>query len=315
MRTIIFYHNDLDGLVSAIGYAYNDYLDNISKSIPDCKELRKYYYFYEVRYGVTDIFVFLEKYDIDIYSFDKAIIVDYCFPKETMLKFLNIFKENLIWIDHHKNIIYEMADLEINGLRDTNHSASVLVWKYFNKEPSLFSQYVQDMDVWIWQLPDSRDILQYLDFLYLQMYDKETNREFEIINEFLKLFDNDYFKEFSPRFKEYGKLMNTYINTKVKDDISTGKIIEFEGIKTFVVNSQFKAGYVSEYIFNSEIYKDIEMIIVWYRYYGKTKNSTNFDKISLRSKNIDCSQIAKKHGGNGHPKASGFVCDDFSKLI
>lgn len=315
MKTIIFYHNDLDGLSSALGFAYNDYLDRISKVVPDYKELRKYYYFYEVHYGMDNIFEILEKYSIDINRFERVVVVDYSFSKETMSKFLRIFKDNFIWIDHHKNIISEMSDLEIKGLRDINHSASVLVWKYLNKEPSLFSQYVQDMDIWIWQLPDSRDILQYLDFLYLQIYDKDTYREFEVINEYLKLFNDEYFKECFPNFKEHGKLMNQYINTKVKDDISSGKIIEFEGIKTFVVNSQFKAGYISEYIFNSELYKDVEMIIVWYRYYTKGQEQKDFDKISLRSRNIDCSMIAKKYGGNGHPKASGFISDDFSKLI
>lgn len=315
MKTIIFYHNDLDGLISALGFAYNDYLEKISKSIPDYKELRKYYYFYEVHYGMDNIFEILKKYNIDINKFEKVVIVDYSFSKETMKEFLSVFKENLIWIDHHKNIIFEMSDLEIKGLTDINSAASVLVWEYFDKEPSLFSQYVQDMDIWTWQLPDSKDVLQYLDFLYLQIYDKDTNRDFEINNEFLKLFDNNYFKDCFPIFKEYGKLMNTYINTKVKDDVSTGKITEFEGVKSFIVNSQFKAGYISEYIFNSELYKDIEMIIVWYRYYSKGEEQKDFDKISLRSRNIDCSQIAKKYGGNGHPKASGFISFDFSKLI
>jgi oligoribonuclease NrnB/cAMP/cGMP phosphodiesterase (DHH superfamily) len=315
MKTIIFYHNDLDGLISALGFAYNDYLEKISKSIPDYKELRKYYYFYEVHYGMDNIFEILKKYNIDINKFEKVVIVDYSFSKETMAKFLSVFKENLIWIDHHKNIISEMSDLEINGLTDINFAASVLVWKYFDKEASLFSQYIQDMDIWTWQLPDSKDVLQYLDFLYLQIYDKDTNRDFEINNEFLKLFDNNYFKDCFPIFKEYGKLMNDYINTKVKDDVSTGRTIEFEGVKSFIVNSQFKAGYISEYIFNSELYKDIEMIIVWYRYYAKGEDQKDFDKISLRSRNIDCSQIAKKYGGNGHPKASGFISSDFSKLI
>jgi oligoribonuclease NrnB/cAMP/cGMP phosphodiesterase (DHH superfamily) len=315
MKTIIFYHNDLDGLISALGFAYNDYLEKISKSIPDYKELRKYYYFYEVHYGMDNIFEILKKYNIDINKFEKVVIVDYSFSKETMTEFLSVFKENLIWIDHHKNIISEMSDLEINGLTDINFAASVLVWKYFDKEASLFSQYIQDMDIWTWQLPDSKDVLQYLDFLYLQIYDKDTNRDFEINNEFLKLFDNNYFKDCFPIFKEYGKLMNDYINTKVKDDVSTGRTIEFEGVKSFIVNSQFKAGYISEYIFNSELYKDIEMIIVWYRYYAKGEDQKDFDKISLRSRNIDCSQIAKKYGGNGHPKASGFISSDFSKLI
>lgn len=315
MKTLILYHNDLDGLTSALGFAYNDYLETVSRDIPDYKELRKYYFFYEVHYGMDNIFEILDKHNIDINRFNSVVIVDFSFSKKVMSEFLDKFKEKMIWIDHHKNIMHEMSDLEIKGLRDTNHSASVLVWKYFNKEPSLFSQYIQDMDIWIWQLPDSKDILQYIDYLYLQIYRKDKEKEFEIINDFIKFFNNDYFKKQFSNFKEHGKLMNDYINIKAKDDISTGKIITFDGIKSFVVNSQFKAGYISELIFTLPDYQDVELIIVWYRYYGKQEDQKDFDKVSLRSKNIDCSIIAKKYGGNGHPKASGFVCEDFSKLI
>jgi len=315
MKTLILYHNDLDGLTSALGFAYNDYLETVSKEIPDYKELRKYYFFYEVHYGMDNIFEIFNKQNIDINRFNSVVIVDFSFSKKVMSEFLDKFKEKMIWIDHHKNIMHEMSDLEIKGLRDTNHSASVLVWKYFNKEPSLFSQYVQDMDIWIWQLPDSKDILQYIDYLYLQIYDKNKEKEFKIVNDFINFFNNDYFKKQFSNFKEYGKLMNDYIKIKAKDDIFTGKVIDFKGNKSFVVNSQFKAGYISEIIFTLPDYQDVELVFVWYRYYGKQENQKDFDKVSLRSKNIDCSIIAKEFGGNGHPKASGFVCEDFSKLI
>lgn len=312
MDTIIFYHNDLDGLTSALGYAYIEYLNKF-KSTPKYEELRNHFYFFEVHYGMDDIFSILKRANININSFKKTVIVDYSFNRQTMNELLKIFKENLIWIDHHKNIILEMSDLEINGLCEDNHSASVLVWKYLKKTPSLFSQYVEDMDLWNWNLPDSKDVLQYIDFLYLQIYDKETDKEFEINNEFLKLFNDDYFKECFPTFKQNGKLMTSYVTTKVKDIVLSGKVVMFEGIKTFIVNSQFKAGHISEYIFNSKYYKDVEMILVWYRSYGKNDNGS-FDKVSVRSKTIDSSIISKKYGGNGHPKASGFIIDDFSKL-
>jgi nanoRNase/pAp phosphatase (c-di-AMP/oligoRNAs hydrolase) len=57
------------------------------------------------------------------------------------------------------------------------------------------------------------------------------------------------------------------------------------------------------------------MILVWYRYYGKNESYKDFDKISIRTRTLDCSQIAKRFGGNGHPNASGFVCENFSELI
>lgn len=312
MNTIIFYHNDLDGLISALGYAYNDYIQNYSKN-PDYKILRKEYYFYEVSYGIEDIFNNLKIQSIDLSFFNNVVILDYCFDKKTMLKFLEIYNQNLIWIDHHKNIIKEYTELDINGLRDHNNSAAVLVWKYFNKEPPLFTQYVEDMDIWNWQLPDSRDILQYIDFLYMSLT-KDKDKSFKIIEEFISFFDNNNYKKNVDKFSEIGKIINNYLEIKVVDDISSGKKITFEGINTFIVNTQIKPGYISEYIYNSKDYKDIELVIIWYRHYLNKVKPEYFDKISLRSKNIDCSIIAKKYGGNGHPKASGFIIDDISKI-
>ena len=312
MNTIIFYHNDLDGLISALGFAYNDYMQNHLKR-PDYKTLRKEYYFYEVSYGIENIFNNLKIQSIDLSFFTNVIILDYCFDKKTMLKFLEIYNKNLIWIDHHKNIIKEYTDQEISGLRDHNNSAAVLVWKYFNKEPPVFTQYVEDMDIWKWQLPDSKEILQYLDFLYMALK-KNKEKAFDIIEEFLRFLDNNYFKKNLDKFIEFGKIINKYLEIKVVDDISSGKKTHFEEINTFIVNSQIKPGYISEHIFNSEDYKDIELVIIWYRYYLNKENPEYFDKISLRSKNIDCSIIAKKYGGNGHPKASGFIIDDISNL-
>lgn len=315
MKTIIFYHNDLDGLTSALGYAYNDYINKVTNTTPTYKDLRKHYYFFEVYYGIENIFTLLKKCNIDINRFEEVVIVDYCFTKEIMENFYKLYKEKIIWIDHHKNVITEMNKLKITGIRDTRNSASVLVWKYFKKEPPLFSQYVQDMDLWIWMLPDSKEVLQYLDFLYLQIFDKENKKSDEINTEFIKFFDDDYFKDCLPVFKEYGGFMSKYIEIKAKDDAATGKIIIFEGVKTFVVNSQIKPGYVSEYVFNSPLYEDVEMVFVWYKNYSKKDDEKAFDKISLRTKNIDCSVIAKKYGGNGHPKASAFISEDISKII
>lgn len=311
MNTIIFYHDDLDGLVSALGYAYNDYTKNHS-DMPDYKKLKEEYFFYEVNYGIKNIFYNLKYQKIDLNSFKTVIILDYCFHRKTMIKFLEQFKQNMIWIDHHKNIMTEFSDLEINGLRDINNSAAVLVWKYFNKDAPLFSQYIEDMDIWLWQLPDSRDILHYIDHLYMDISNKEKHNE--IMNVFLKLFDNTTFKKNMEKYKEFGKIIDDYLKTKVIDDISTGKKLIFEGINTFIVNSQIKPGYVSEKIFNSEEFRDVELVIIWYRSYLSGITEKHFDKISLRSKNIDCSIIAKKYGGNGHPKASGFVIDDISNL-
>lgn len=316
MKTLIFYHNDVDGLTSALGFTYNDYMQNHDNKIPSYEDLRKDYFFFEVHYGIKNIFEYFSDCGFDWDRFDRVVVLDFCFNKNIMLQLLEKYKENFIWFDHHKNTIDELSKYDIPGMRHDLMATSTIVWRYFDKKPCLFSRYVEDMDIWKWELPNSNEILQYVDFLYMQINDKDNpEKEFEIINLFLKYFNDEYFNSQIAEIANQGKLTDVYIKTKVKDDINKGKKTTFEGYNAFVLNSQFKPGFVSDYIFNNKDYDDIELVIVWYKSYAKSGEKQNFDKVSLRSKSIDCSEIARKYGGNGHPKASGFVISDIDDII
>lgn len=316
MKTLIFYHNDIDGLTSALGFAYNEYLLNHNNNIPSYEDLRKDYFFYEVHYGMKNIFEFFSNNGFDWKRFNRVVVLDFCFKDNVMVQLLEKYKEDFIWFDHHKSTIEELAKLDIAGLRDDQMATSTIVWRYFNKNPCLFSRYIEDMDIWKWQLPKSNEILQYIDFLYMQIYDKDKpEKEFEIINLFLKYFNDEYFNSQFTDIIKHGKLIDIYIKTKVKDDIITGKKTIFEGHNAFVLNSQFKPGFISDYIFNNKEYQDIELVVVWYKIYAKSGDKRNFDKVSLRSRTIDCSEIARKFDGNGHPKASGFIISDIDDII
>lgn len=316
MKTLLFYHNDLDGLISALGFAYNDYIQNNQDKIPTYEDLRKHYFFYEVHYGMQNIFEWFSKTGFDWNRFDRVVVLDFCFKDGIMLQLLEKYKSNFIWFDHHKSTIEELAHLDIKGLKDDTRATATIVWRYFNKNPCLFSGYIEDMDIWKWQLPNSNEILQHIDFWYMQISDKDNpEKEFEIINRFLRFFDDDYFNSQLPEIIKNGKTIDTYIKTKVKDDIITGKKTVFEGHNAFILNSQFKPGFISDYIFNNPIYDDIELVVVWYKIYAKSGDRENFDKVSLRSRTIDCSELARKFNGNGHPKASGFIISDIDDII
>lgn len=315
MKTLVFYHNDIDGLISALGFTYNEYIQN-HHEIPTYQDLRKDYFFFEVHYGMKNIFVYFSNNGFDWNRFNRVVVLDFCFKDNVMAQFLEKYNSNFIWFDHHKSVIEELSKLDITGLRDNTRATSTIVWRYFNKNPCLFSGYIEDMDIWKWELPNSNEILQHIDFLYMQIFDKDRpEKEFEIINLFLKYFDDDYFNSKLDELVNLGKMIDTYIKTKVKDDIITGKRTIFDGQNAFVLNSQLKPGFISDYIFNNKDYKDIELVVVWYKIYAKSGDKNNFDKVSLRSRTIDCSEIARKFDGNGHPKASGFMVPDIDDII
>jgi nanoRNase/pAp phosphatase (c-di-AMP/oligoRNAs hydrolase) len=325
-KKLIVYHDDLDGYLSAISYAILDsknYLDvdlldllnNIDKENKEQKEkeeeileyIYKYYDFFYVDHDQYNILQKLETANFNIDNYNSFILVDFSDTFQIMSYLKNKFKENFIWIDHHKRAYESFKDkLDIKGTRDHNYSASRLVWKFFNKECPILVRYAEDMDIWKWNLENSKSINIILALNYSK-FAVETNNSY-----FLKLLNNKIFNKNKDNFILEGNSINKYIKNESKRTISKGKRIDFENYKTFIVNSQQKAGDLCDLIFNSPEYKDVDIVFVWNRVH---KN--NFDKVSLRSKNekVDVSKIAEKYGGNGHTCAAGFVIDNIDEII
>lgn len=97
-----------------------------------------------------------------------VIIVDFSYPRETLLRMARSAKSILI-IDHHKTA---MADL--NGLTnaggiescpmecvfDMERSGAMLTWDWFfpHEEPPALLRHIEDRDLWRFNLPNTREI-------------------------------------------------------------------------------------------------------------------------------------------------------------
>ena len=211
-------------------------------------------------------------------------LIDFCYPRKEMAELLKNNKK-LIAIDHHisrKDDIKTSTDF----LYDVNHSGATLAWKYFypkNPVPKLLL-YIEDIDLWRFKLPRSREILAYLDI---------CDFDFKLWNKFFRDFEGggnilNYIKE--------GKIILKYQGHLIKTLIKSGKEAVFEGKKAFAVNSQILESEIGEFI-----YKNKKVIGVIY----SSRNGSI--KVSLRSDKEDVSKLAKKYGGGGHKAAAGFV--------
>lgn len=88
----------------------------------------------------------------------KVAIVDFSYPREQLLD-LNSKVAGLVVLDHH-----EKARQALEGLPmvvfEQERAGSGLAWSYFNgdKEEPAMLKYVEDRDLWKWELPQSREV-------------------------------------------------------------------------------------------------------------------------------------------------------------
>lgn len=268
------HHNDLDGRSAAaiVAFHTNDY------------NTKNYF---ELDYN-TEL-----PYD-EIKKDETVYIVDYSFTKSNINKLDKLLKitKNVIWIDHHISsieLIKERKDLEsIEGIRDSKESGVYLTYQYLidkNKIP-MFVKLISDFDTF-----------------------KLSNKNSMIFKYGTESYDTNPVGEF------FIKLINDKENKFVKDIISKGKIIE-------EYNKQYLKEYCDQYSFEGEIdgHSTIACNIRSFSLLFGDKIK-NYDlaccfwfkdnkytySIYTTKKDINCSKIAEKFGGGGHPGASGFT--------
>jgi uncharacterized protein len=213
----------------------------------------------------------------------KVAILDFSFDNPTTKKLIEE-ADGLIIIDHHKSAMVELHDIS-NTRFDMTKSGAMLAWEYFHpgKEAPKFIQYIQDRDLWKWELP----------------YSKEFSAAFDMVpwefEEYEKFEDDSVFDDAVKR----GSYILAYSKTVIKKVCDKASRRVFGGKDVLVVNSSH---WMSE--IGASLSKDCDFAMIWY--YDHVERNY---KCSLRAflDTIDVSEISKKFGGGGHKKAAGFV--------
>jgi oligoribonuclease NrnB/cAMP/cGMP phosphodiesterase (DHH superfamily) len=210
-------------------------------------------------------------------------VLDFSFNNATTKKMIEE-AESFIIIDHHKSAMVELHDVS-HAVFDMNHSGAMLAWNFFHpgKEAPKFIQYIEDRDLWKWELP----------------YSKEFSAAFDMVpwefEEYEKFQDDSVFDDAVKR----GSFILAYSKTVVKKVCDRAQARKLLGHDVLVVNSPH---WMSE--IGSKLAPDCDFAVIWY-----WDHADHMTKVSLRAfhETVDVSEVAKKFGGGGHKKASGFA--------
>lgn len=218
----------------------------------------------------------------DILYGQDVIIVDFSYPRETLLKMKEQAK-SLIVIDHHKTAQKDCEGMDF-CIFDMNKSGAVLTWKYLfpdNDIPKLFL-YAQDRDLWKWEMEDSKEISAAL---------RLQKKEFPIWGEFLQEKKLD-------KLAENGAIVLQYQDGCIKAALGgEHDTITLDGYKVPIMNCTHL---ISETI--GALAENQPFAVGYF----DTKDRRVFSLRSKEPNGVDVAEIAKKYGGGGHKHAAGF---------
>lgn len=223
-------------------------------------------------------------------------LLDFSFPKEIIESLVSGLysgkKIRVTIIDHHKTAIDELRPLLetglIDGVLDATHSGAVLTHQWFdwgdsqNTEAARFLAYIEDRDLWKLELSSS--------------------------------------KEFTAALRSYPldfKLWNE-LSTKVDELILGGKpILRAQGQAVDAMCKQARYMNIGGYevpVVNAAVYFSEVGARLLKMFPSAPFSAYYFDRgDSIRQwgfrsgPDFDCSAVAKKLGGGGHPQAAGFT--------
>lgn len=238
-------------------------------------------------------------FDFSLIEEDSVIyILDYNFDHEVIFQFCELSKKVII-IDHHKYFFpkgqewfEDLSDILIYYV-DINHSAAILSWQYFTSKdkmaiyPPEILKYIEDRDLWKWELENSKEINSYIPLLL-----KNINYWDEITKNWHSLYKHI--------FIEHGEAILAHIKEKVKSSSKKARLIKIENYEVPIVNSMFYSSEICEELLN--LYPDCLFSVCFHT----TENGHTHLEFRSRG-DFDVSLIAKKFGGGGHKAAAGAI--------
>lgn len=213
-----------------------------------------------------------------------VVCVDYCPPREHLE---SAKYKSLLIIDHHKssrqNLEGFAPSYPFTYIYDVNKCGAMLTWRYFN--PNLFRPwilpYIQDRDLWKWELPSSKEVDACIQSYPFTMANCET---------LIKLGYFECVRQGGPILRYQDKL--------IQKAVSQASEVTFEGKRVPIVNST-----VLQSEIGGELAKDKPFAIIWW---NKDKEKRFCYSLRSDKNGLDVSEICQRHGGGGHKHAGSF---------
>jgi len=223
-----------------------------------------------------------------------VFMADFCYKRPVMIQ-MKADANSLVVLDHHKSSQEECGDLEFCSF-DMDHSGAFLAWDYLfsGENVPLLIRYVEDRDLWKWNLDSTEEILSAVDSF------ERTFENWDMLHSYLDAEDSVRWKRVKTMGEGILQYKKNLIKALMRNAYQTnimGKVVPVINIPFFqseiAAELALTADYAAAYYFDGEAYK-----------------------FSLRSKEggDDVSLIAAHFGGGGHKNASGFRIEDLSQL-
>lgn len=217
---------------------------------------------------------------------DEVYICDISFEKELLLDWYDT-AESIVLLDHHVSAEKKLKDLHF-AYFDMNHSGAWLAWKFFHPDTEVpdMIQYIEDRDLWKWELPHSKEINA-----VIESYDFD----FDIWDELNNNIQDNCFDVL-----EIGIALERYKERLIDRACTGAHSITIGKHEVMAVNCSLFPSEIGNELLSR--FPDTPFSVV----YSDRERSRNY---SLRSEEgrEDVSVIATEHGGGGHRNASGFI--------
>lgn len=248
---------------------------------------------------------------MDVVSMCKGkhvLVADFAYDKN-IIRTIKKACASFILLDHHDSN-KTMLTGEPNCYFDESHSGAYWTWAWVVtgvplmevKDVPKVVAYIQDRDLWKFELPHSREISS---AMYLESSGKIES--FDIFDS-----DKNSFETLRIRGTAYLEYEREIISMIV-DSFSSKK--RFLNYTCATVNSGFAPSDVCDYMLASDKYRDCQIAIAikWMKelkqikFYVRRRKSDNHINVG------DLCKILYK--GGGHPEAAGFVVPDTTSLL
>lgn len=208
----------------------------------------------------------------------RVTLVDFAWPRATLLEMAED-AASLLVLDHHKT-----AEEDLRGLPfarfDLGRSGAVIAWEHWHDEPvPELLRYVQDKDLWRWELPESEEVSA---ALQSQPFDFAVWDGLDVA-----------------RLREDGRAILRFQRRLVEEIAGQAGRLRVAGHDVPAVNAPVLQSYVGNRLAPGEAFA-----LVWYELADGRR------RCSLRASppaGVDVAEIAARFGGGGHPAAAGFV--------
>ncbi len=206
-------------------------------------------------------------------------ILDFCYPRHIIVKMRERF-QTLTVIDHHQTAEEELDGLEY-AIFDNEKSGAVLAWEFFNTGrpvPELL-RYIMDNDLWIHQLPRSREVVAAL---------SACRMDFQVWND-LKIAE----------LADEGEPILRYKRQQVALLCDQVRFETLAGYRVPVVNAAVFGSEVGEELLKR--HTDAPFAVIYF------DRGDGIRQWSLRSREeFDVSRVAQQFQNGGHRQAAGF---------